>query len=85
VPGEVQARALAARLERDTEFEVRVTSQAGGLLRKPTWAVAATKQPVTVAEPELDAWVAWLVDAGLEAGCTFDGWGAPVPGSDGDR
>jgi hypothetical protein len=40
---------------------------------------------VTVAEPELDAWVAWLVDAGLEAGCTFDGWGAPVPGSDGDR
>jgi hypothetical protein len=25
VPGEVQARALAARLERDTEFEVRVT------------------------------------------------------------
>jgi Regulator of ribonuclease activity B len=78
-PSEEQAKALADLLQRETDYDVRVISDGGGLLRKKRWRITGTTQPTSVSQGILDEWVTWMVAAGFENGCEFDGWGAQVP------
>ena len=75
---EQAARALAAFLQEETEYEVTVdSSTSGGLLRRTTeWTVSGVTHETNVDQEILDEWVAWMVIAGLENDCQFDGWGA---------
>ena len=78
-PNERAARALAAYLNGETDYEVRVGSAGGGLLKKKAWVVTGTTRDTKVSQEILDQWVEWMVLAGFENRCEFDGWGAPVP------
>jgi hypothetical protein len=79
-PGEQEANALASYLQAETDYDVSVGSSAGGLLRKKSWTVNGATQKTQVSLDILDAWVEWMVAAGIENGqCEFDGWGAEVP------
>jgi hypothetical protein len=41
-------------------------------------------QPTPVSLEVVDAWTAWMVAAGAQAGpCAFDGWSARTPGGGG--
>ena len=78
-PGEQQANALAAFIEGETDYEVRVDSTREGPLRKKSWSVSGSTQNTQVSQEILDRWVSWMVAAGFEHDCDFDGWGAQVP------
>ena len=78
-PSEQSASALAAFIQEETDYEVRVTSSGGGLLRKKDWSVSGSTQPTQVSQDVLDEWVSWMVAAGFEHDCEFDGWGAEAP------
>lgn len=78
-PGEPQAESLAAFIREETDYEVDAGGQEAGLLKKKSWTVSGTTQPTTVSLEILDQWVDWMVAAGFEHGCEFDGWGAQVP------
>ena len=74
------AHALAGYLRRETDYEVTVVTNDGGLFRKKTWSVEGRTPATPVSLPILDDWVDWLIQAGDAHGpCAFDGWGAPVP------
>jgi hypothetical protein len=79
-PGEQQARALAELLQRETDYGVRVGSSSGGFMKKKEWIVTGSTQGTKVSQDILDQWVTWMVAAGAQAGCEFDGWGAQAPG-----
>jgi hypothetical protein len=76
VPDERSADGLRALLADQTDYDVEVQIE-GGLLRK-RWSVVGSTQPTAVSPEVLDQWVDWMVTAGLEHGCEFDGWGAEV-------
>ena len=80
-PNHAQADALAAFIQRETDYDVSVNSSGGGLLRKKDLAVTGTTQPTRVSQDILDQWVTWMVAAGFEYGCEFDGWGAQMGAS----
>ncbi len=69
----------AERSEPRRHYDVRVLSDGSGLLRKKRWTITGTTQPTNVSQGTLDEWVTWMVAAGFENGCEFDGWGAQVP------
>ena len=77
-PGEAQAAALAALIGRETDYEVQVQSGGGGVLKRKKWAVSGTTQSTQISPSILDQWVTWMVTAGFQEGCEFDGWGARV-------
>jgi hypothetical protein len=79
-PGEKQAAALAALIDRETDYEVQVQSSGGGVLKRKKWAVSGTTQSTQISPSILDQWVTWMVTAGFQEGCEFDGWGAKVTG-----
>jgi hypothetical protein len=60
---------------------VRVRPSGSGLLRRKGWTVTGSTRETKVSHDILDQWVTWMVAAGFETGCEFDGWGAPAPGS----
>ena len=74
-PDQQSAAALKELLCGETDYAVEVKSS--GLLRKE-WSVHGTTQPTTISPEILDQWVDWMVSAGFERGCEFDGWGAQV-------
>ena len=80
-PGESEAHELAEFLGHETDYDVRVESDAGGFLKKATSKVASTTQPTRVSLDILEEWVRWMVAAGAQYDCEFDGWGAKVPRS----
>jgi hypothetical protein len=75
-PSEQQANALRAFIQDETDYDVRVGSNGGGLLKKKNWLVTGSTQPTQASQDILDQWVRWMVAAGFEHGCEFDGWGA---------
>lgn len=78
-PDEAAARGLAALLGAETDYDVGVGSGGARLGRSRRWAVIGTTQATKVSRGLLDEWVAWMVAAGFEHGCVFDGWGAQAP------
>lgn len=77
---EEAASRLAQFLEAETDYEVMPRSSGGGFLRKQKWTISGTTQPTKVSSAILDQWVEWMVAAGFQFGCEFDGWGAESPG-----
>jgi hypothetical protein len=75
-PGRDAARALAALIQEQTDYDVRVESD-GSILRRK-WRVEGTTQETTVSLEILDEWVTWMVAAGKDHACDFDGWGTAV-------
>jgi regulator of ribonuclease activity B len=75
-PDRAAAEGLKDLLEDQTDYELQLQSS-GSLLRKQ-WLVEGTTQPTNISPEILDQWVDWMVTAGLERGCEFDGWGTEV-------
>ena len=42
------------------------------------WVVEGHTQPTPVSPEILDEWVAWMIRAGLNYNCEFDGWGTQI-------
>lgn len=74
------AAALAALLREKTDYEVQ-TKNTGLFNRKQS--VSGTTRPTAISKAILDQWVDWMVTAGLQCGCDFDGWGTEIPEEEG--
>lgn len=70
------AESLVALIQDQTDYKVRVESSGSFLRRK--WRVEGTTQPTAISPEILDQWVTWMVMAGKERVCDFDGFGTPV-------
>ena len=70
------AEALCAFLQEETDYEVRVESDGSLFGRK--WRVEGTTQATKVSQEILDEWVTWMVTAGKDKACAFDGWGTSI-------
>ncbi len=70
------AESLRAVLADQTVYDVKV--QSTGTFTK-RWMVEGSAQSTAVSSAILDRWVDWMVTAGLQQHCEFDGWGAEVP------
>jgi hypothetical protein len=70
------AESLCALLREQTDYEVNVGSSGSFLCRK--WRVEGRTQETAVSPEILDQWVIWMVTAGKERSCDFDGWGTSV-------
>ena len=70
------AEALRDLLIDQTDYDVRVESDGSFLNRK--WRVEGTTQKTAISPTILDQWVIWMVAAGQETECDFDGWGTAV-------
>jgi hypothetical protein len=75
-PNRDRAVALKNFLNQETDYHVEVTST-GSLLRK-SWQVTGTTQKTKISPEILDQWVQWMVAAGQDHACLFDGWGTSV-------
>ena len=75
-PSRDAAETLIAMIHEQTDYDVRVDSSGSFLRRK--WRVEGTTQPTAISPEILDQWVTWMVTAGKERVCDFDGWGTPV-------
>jgi hypothetical protein len=75
-PSRPAAEALVSLVKDQTDYEVRV--KAGGNFLRRKWRVEGATQSTAVSLEILDQWVTWMVTAGKEHDCDFDGWGALV-------
>ena len=75
-PNRQAADELCALLREQTDYEVQVESVGSFLRRK--WRVEGRTQETAVSPAILDQWVTWMVAAGKERSCAFDGWGTSV-------
>jgi regulator of ribonuclease activity B len=75
-PNRAAAESLKGLLEDQTDYSVAVQSS-GSLLRRD-WTVAGSTQSTTISPEILNEWVDWMVTAGLERDCEFDGWGTEI-------
>jgi hypothetical protein len=75
-PSRGAADELCALLREQTDYEVTVESVGSFLRRK--WRVEGRTQETPVSPVILDQWVTWMVTAGRERSCDFDGWGTAV-------
>lgn len=74
-PEESAADALVGFLAEETDYEVQGRRQGKG--RAAQWVVAGVTQPAAVSLETINAWVQWMVAAGVANGpCAFDGWTA---------
>ncbi len=55
-----------------TDYDASIQRTGEGPSR---YSVIGTTQPAPLTPERLDRWVEWMVSAGLEHGCEFDGWG----------
>jgi regulator of ribonuclease activity B len=75
-PSRDDANGLRALLQEQTDYDVRVES--GGSFLRRKWRVEGTTQKTAISPAILDQWVTWMVTAGKEPSCDFDGWGTSV-------
>jgi hypothetical protein len=75
-PGRDAAKALVALVRNQTDYDVQAKTSGSFLNRK--WRVEGTTQSTVISLEILDQWVTWMVTAGKEQGCDFDGWGTSV-------
>jgi regulator of ribonuclease activity B len=72
-PSHQAAEDLQALLREQTDYDLHVLSSGSLLSRK--WRLEGTTQSTRISHAILDQWVRWMVLAGAEASCEFDGWG----------
>lgn len=75
-PSREAAEAMVALIQEQTDYDVRAESSGSFLRRK--WRVEGTTQKTAASAEILDQWVTWMVTAGKERSCDFDGWGTAV-------
>lgn len=75
-PDKDSAEALRALLQEQTDYDV--TTECTGSLFRKSWRVEGTTKETTISPEILDQWVTWMVTAGEERSCDFDGWGTKV-------
>jgi len=75
-PNREAAAGLCALLQEQTDYEVKVESDGSFLHRR--WRVEGKTQATAFSPAILDQWVTWMVSAGKEHSCDFDGWGTEV-------
>lgn len=85
-PGEVAAQQLVGFLAEETDYDVEARSHTrspkgsqgrAGRGRKGEWIVAGVTKPAPLSLETINAWVEWMVAAGVANGpCAFDGWTA---------
>ena len=75
-PNRKAADRLYAPLQELTDYDAKVISDGPFLHRK--WRVEGTTQNTKISPAILDQWVTWMVTAGKETSCDFDGWGTSV-------
>jgi hypothetical protein len=75
-PNRQAADGLCALLQEQTDYDVRVQSDGSFLRRR--WRVEGRTKNTAVSPTILDQWVTWMVSAGKERSCDFDGWGTSV-------
>jgi hypothetical protein len=71
-PNDKAASSLQVLLRDQTDYDV--TSRRSG----DEWIVSGRTQATAISPEILDEWVDWMITAGLEADCIFDGWGTEV-------
>jgi hypothetical protein len=72
---EAAAQQLVDFLGEETDYDVEARSQGKG--RKAEWVVAGVTKPAALSLETINAWVEWMVAAGVANGpCAFDGWTA---------
>jgi hypothetical protein len=72
-PTNARATDLMRFLERETDYEMRVTAD------EDQWMLRGRTKPAALSLAIVEQWVDWMVTAGLHFDCVFDGWGAEVP------
>lgn len=73
-PGEAEAERLVDFLGAETDYDVEAREKPGKRSARE-WLVLGATQPTVVSLETLDAWVEWMVAAGVAEGpCAFDGW-----------
>ncbi|MFO0913574.1 MAG: ribonuclease E inhibitor RraB [Pirellulales bacterium] len=75
-PNRQAAETLVSLIREQTDYDVRVESS--GWFFRRQWRVEGTTQQTAVSAEILDQWVVWMVTAGTERACEFDGWGTSV-------
>jgi hypothetical protein len=75
-PNRGSAEQLQQLLEEQTDYTVSV--QPSGTKVPGEWIVEGTTQPTRISPEILDQWVDWMIVAGLERDCEFDGWGTEI-------
>jgi hypothetical protein len=75
-PSREAAEKLRFLLQKETDYDVKVESSGSFLHRR--WRVEGTTQETAVSPAILDQWVTWMVTAGQERACDFDGWGTAI-------
>lgn len=70
------ASSLKQFLESETDYEVSVRPAPDG--SENEWSVVGKTQKTVISPEVLDEWVEWMILAGQEFKCEFDGWGTEV-------
>jgi hypothetical protein len=73
---QVSAEALKDFLEAETDCAV--TRGLDGDAPVERWGVQGSTNLTTISKSILDQWVEWMVAAGMDHDCEFDGWGTQV-------
>jgi hypothetical protein len=71
-PTNDRAKELKFFLEQETDYDVRVTAD------RDLWIVRGHTQPAGLTLAIVEQWVEWMLTAGLQFECVFDGWGAEI-------
>lgn len=69
------ANSLKNFLERETDYQIEVHPAPDS---NEEWSVAGKTQKTTISPEILDEWVEWMILAGQQFHCEFDGWGTEV-------
>ncbi len=75
-PNREAADRLCTLLRDQTDYDVKVESDGPFLRRR--WRVEGSTRNTAVSPAILDQWVTWMVSAGKDRACDFDGWGTSV-------
>ena len=70
------ANLLKQFLESETDYQVSVRREPDG--SENGWSVVGKTQKTAISPEILDEWVEWMILAGEEFKCEFDGWGTEV-------
>ena len=74
-PNESDAEDLWSFLIEETDYEVGIHPEANS---SGQWIVSGHTQKTTISKEILDEWVEWMIAAGFDHHCEFDGWGTSV-------
>lgn len=69
-PTNAKARELKRFLEEKTDYDIRVTAD------RDQWILRGHTQRAPLSLAMIEQWAEWMVTAGLNFECAFDGWGA---------